>query len=79
VADKKGTTTVEVEVDESKLGLSTRHRHKMATDQKYRDRALTPPGGKAPGEDGKADAPLPDGHGLPANVLADAAAGANPA
>lgn len=76
MADKKGKTKVAVEIDEDNLGVATRHRFKMANDPEYRDRALTPPGGKAPGEDGKADAPLPEGHGLPANVLAGAAASA---
>lgn len=69
-----GKTSVTVEVDPADLGVTSRHHHRMANDEEYRNRALTPPGGFGPGEEGKAESPLPEGHGLPANVLADAAA-----
>lgn len=39
-----------LEVDQENLGVATRHHVRMQTDQDYRDRALTPPGGNAPGE-----------------------------
>lgn len=42
-----------VEVDPDQLGVASRHHFLMANDQDYRDAALTPPGGKAPGEGGK--------------------------
>lgn len=47
----KDTITLEVPLDD--LGVLTRHRVRMQTDQDYRDRALTPPGGIAPGEGDK--------------------------
>lgn len=64
---------VTVEVDPNELGVLTRHHFLMANDQDYRNEALTPPGGKAPGEDGKPEAPLPDGDGLTPAVIAAAA------
>jgi hypothetical protein len=48
---KKDTLTLEVNPDD--LGVLSKHRVLMQTDQEYRDRALTPPGGYAPGEAGK--------------------------
>lgn len=65
------TITVEVDVDD--LGVLARHHYRMANDQEYRDRALTPPGGKAPGEGGKPASPTPDGNGLTASALVGAA------
>jgi len=65
--------TISVDVDPDDLGVLSRHDYKMANDQDYRDEALTPPGGKAPGEDGKDEAPLPDHDGVSANALVAAA------
>lgn len=42
-----------LEVDERELGVVTRHHVRKETDQAYRDRFLTPPGGVAPGEGDK--------------------------
>lgn len=44
---------ITLEVDPDNLGVLTKHRVRMETDQDYRDRALTPPGGLAPGDGGK--------------------------
>lgn len=68
------TKKVTVEVDPDELGVVSRHHFRMANDQEYRDRALTPPGGKAPGEDGKPESPTPDSDGLTAGALVGAAA-----
>jgi hypothetical protein len=69
MAKKVNTTKVTVEVDPDNLGVTARHHFLMANDQDYRDRALTPPGGKAPGEDGKPENPTPEGSGLTAAAL----------
>jgi hypothetical protein len=47
------TSSLTVTVDVDKLGVVSKHQAKMATDQTYRNRALTPPGGNAPGSGGK--------------------------
>lgn len=70
---KDKTETITVEVNPDNLGVLARHHFRMANDQEYRDRALTPPGGKAPGEDGKPESPTPDGNGLTAAALVGAA------
>jgi hypothetical protein len=57
-------------VDVDKLGVCARHEYLMATDQEYRDRALTPPGGLAPGEGGKEPDPIPGEDAVPAAILA---------
>lgn len=67
----KDKITVEVDVDD--LGVLAKHHYRMANDQDYRDNALTPPGGKAPGEGDKPASPAPDGHGLSASALVAAA------
>ena len=51
MAKKDNSVTITVDPDD--LGVLTKHRLLMETDQDYRDRALTPPGGKAPGEGDK--------------------------
>ena len=69
---KPDKITVEVNPDE--LGVLAKHDYLMANDQKYRDEALTPPGGYAPGEHGKEPSPTPDDqHGLSAAALVAAA------
>lgn len=69
----KDTQKVTVEVDVNDLGVVSRHHFLMANDQDYRDRALTPPGGKAPGEDGKPADPVPDDRsGITAGALVGA-------
>lgn len=65
---------ITVEVDAYNLGVVSRHHYRMANDQEYRDAALTPPGGNAPGEAGKDPAPTPDHSGLSASALVAAAA-----
>lgn len=65
---------ITVQVDPDGLGVTSRHHYRMANDQDYRDRALTPPGGKAPGEGDKPAAPTPDGSGLTAAAVVAAAA-----
>lgn len=61
----KNSNSISVEINPDDLGVASRHHFLMATDQDYRDRALTPPGGKAPGEGDKpadkvsGDAPVP--------------------
>lgn len=67
------STKVTVEVDVDDLGVASRHHFRMANDQDYRDRALTPPGGLAPGEGDKDKDPTPDGNGLNAASLVAAA------
>lgn len=71
--NKSKSVSVEVSVDPDELGVLSRHKVLMANDQEYRDRALTPPGGKAPGEDGKPESPVPDSSGIPAGALVAAA------
>lgn len=44
---------ITLEVDPDNLGVATRHHVRMATDQDYRNRTLTPQGGVAPGEGDK--------------------------
>lgn len=70
---KTKTTKVTVEVDPDELGVLAAHHFRMANDQDYRDRALTPPGGLAPGEGGKVEDPTPDDSGLTASALVAAA------
>lgn len=70
---KSKNEKVTVEVDPDDLGVLSRHQFRMANDQDYRDRALTPPGGKAPGEDEKPSSPTPDRSGLTAAALVAAA------
>ena len=65
--------TITVEVDPDNLGVASRHHYLMANDQDYRDRALTPPGGVAPGEGEKPEDPTPEGNGLTAASLVAAA------
>ncbi|MEJ7787692.1 MAG: hypothetical protein WKF96_23060 [Solirubrobacteraceae bacterium] len=68
------TEKITVEVDPSQLGVASQHHYRMANDQEYRDRALTPPSGKAPGEGDKPADPVPeDRNGLNPNVLVSAA------
>jgi hypothetical protein len=64
--DNKNKVTVEIDTDD--LGVVSHHRYRMATDEDYRARALTPPGGQAP------DVELPEGNGLSAAVVAAASA-----
>lgn len=73
MAKKDDSIKISAEVDVNDLGVLGRHHARMANDQDYRDRALTPPGGKAPGEDGKPESPLPEGHGVPDATLVAAA------
>lgn len=47
------SSSLTITVDVDSLGVVARHHAKMATDQSYRNAALTPPGGKAPGSGGK--------------------------
>lgn len=61
---------ITIEVDPDNLGVLSRHDLLMQTDQEYRDEALTPPGGKAPGEGGKAEDPIPDEPVYPAGAVA---------
>lgn len=68
----KNTEKVTVEIDPDDLGVASRHHFLMANDQEYRDLALTPPGGNAPGEAGKDEQPTPDSHGVTAGALAAA-------
>lgn len=57
----KDTETVTIEVPLNDLGVLAQHDVKMQTDETYRKEALTPPGGYAPGENGKpADPPSGD-------------------
>ena len=72
MAKNKGEK-VTVEVNPDELGVASRHHFRMANDQDYRDRALTPPGGLAPGEGDKPDDPTPDDSGLTAGALVAAA------
>jgi hypothetical protein len=72
MAKDKHKFTVEVDVDD--LGVASKHEFLMANDQDYRDAALTPPGGKAPGEGGKEPDPIPEGSGLNAASLVAAGA-----
>lgn len=66
--------TITVEVDPDNLGVLAKHHYRMANDQDYRDNALTPPGGKAPGEGDKPADPVPDErNGLTAAALVAAA------
>lgn len=69
----KNDDTITLTVDRSKLGVLTEHRVRMATDQEYRDRALTPPGGKAPGEGGKEPDKVPGDVPAIPGVIASAA------
>jgi len=70
----KDKEKVTVEVDVEDLGVVSRHHYLMANDQEYRDEALTPPGGKAPGEGDKPESPVPDDRsGLTAGALVGAA------
>ena len=69
----KDKEKVTVEVDVEDLGVVSRHHYLMANDQEYRDEALTPPGGKAPGEGDKPESPTPDHNGLTAGALVGAA------
>ena len=71
---KDKTEKITVEVNPDDLGVVSRHHFLMANDQEYRDRALTPPGGKAPGEGDKPESPTPDSSGLTAAALVGAAA-----
>lgn len=73
MAKKDNTHKVTVEIDTDDLGVASRHHFLMANDQDYRDRALTPPGGKAPGEDDKPANPTPDHDGITASTLVGAA------
>lgn len=52
MAKAKGKTA---EADVDSMGVATRHHYLMANDEEYRKRALTPPGGLAPGEGDKDD------------------------
>ena len=61
-------TKATVEIDVDNLGVLQRHDFLMATDEDYRKEALTPPGGKAPGEAGKPEDP-PSGD-VPTGVVA---------
>jgi hypothetical protein len=67
------TDKITVEVDVDDLGVLAKHHYRMANDQEYRDNALTPPGGKAPGEGSKPASPTPDHNGLTASALVAAA------
>ena len=68
------TLTIKVQKDD--LGVLTRHRVRMATEQDYRDRALTPPGGNAPGEGDKPkDEASGDVPGIPGVVQVGTATG----
>lgn len=58
---------ISVEIDPDDLGVLSRHHYLMANDKKYRERALTAPGGEAP------DVELPDHDGLSASALVAAA------
>lgn len=71
---KSKTEKVTVEVDPEDLGVVSRHHFLMANDEDYRTRALTPPGGLAPGEGDKSAVELPDGNGLTSASLVAAAA-----
>jgi len=66
----KNKQSISVEVDPAKAGVVTRHHLRMETDQEYRDNALTPPGGKAPGEAGKDPMPTPNEPTVTPAVLA---------
>jgi hypothetical protein len=71
----KNDNTVTLTVDTDNLGVLTKHRVRMQTDQDYRDRALTPPGGNAPGEGGK----TPDKASGDVPAIPGVIAGATPA
>jgi hypothetical protein len=70
---KAKNPTITVEVDPDSLGVLARHHYLTANDQEYRNRHLTPPGGNAPGEGGKAEDPVPDRSGLTSAALVAAA------
>jgi hypothetical protein len=70
MAKKKDETTVNISVNPDDLGVLSKHDLLMQTDQEYRDEALTPPGGKAPGEGDKPADPIPDDPILPAGAIA---------
>jgi hypothetical protein len=72
MAKDKHKFTVEIDVDD--LGVASKHEFLMANDQDYRDAALTPPGGKAPGEAGREPSPCPDTSGINAASLVAAGA-----
>lgn len=68
----KNDDTITIEVKPDNLGVLAKHDLLMQTDQEYRDEALTPPGGKAPGEGGKPEDPIPDEPSIPAGAVAAA-------
>lgn len=70
---KSKSEKITVEVNPDDLGVVSRHHFLMANDQDYRDRALTPPGGLAPGEGDKDKDPTPDASGITAGALVAAA------
>lgn len=65
---KSNTESITVDVNVDDLGVLARHHFRMANDEEYRRRALTPPGGQEP------DVELPEGNGLTASALVAAAA-----
>jgi hypothetical protein len=67
MAKSKDTEKITVEVNVNDLGVLSRHHFRMANDEHYRARALTPPGGIEP------DVELPDHNGLSAAALVGAA------
>jgi hypothetical protein len=66
--------TITIEIDPDKLGVCARHEFLVATDQEYRNAALTPQGGLAPGEGGKPEDPVPGTDALNSAAFAAAAA-----